>query len=229
MVSFILKLVSNFFLSGLYSLKRCFLLAKNQTENPTSRFYNGSLVYNSKLGKYNVIFNHTNVGNSIIDSHTYIQKNSNVLNAKIGKYCSIASNVTIGPGLHRTDGISTHPAFFLKNTPLVKTYCKVDSFEANKQTEIGNDVWIGQNVVILDGVKIGNGAIIAAGAVVVKNIEPYSVVGGVPSKHIKYRFDAPTISLLEKSEWWNYPEDWFEKNGHMMRNSDEFINYLKCL
>lgn len=229
MISIILKLIKNYFFNNLYNLKKSFLLAKMQVENPTSKLYQGALVYKSNLGKFNVIFNQTNIVNCSIGSHTYVQKNSTIINANIGKYCSIAPNVNVGPGIHVINGVSTHPAFFLKNIPLVKTYSTNDTFESSKLVEIGNDVWIGQNAIILDGIKIGNGAIIAAGAIVSRNVEPYSIVGGVPAKHIKYRFDDLTISLLEKSEWWNYPEEWFENNGNMMRNSTEFITYLKCL
>jgi len=69
--------------------------------------------------------------------------------------------------------------------------------------KIGHDVWIGANAVIMRGVKIGNGAVIAAGAIVNKDVEPYSIVGGVPARHLKYRFDKETIERLLKSEWWN--------------------------
>jgi maltose O-acetyltransferase len=55
---------------------------------------------------------------------------------------------------------------------------------------IEDDVWIGANVVILPGVKVGRGAVIGAGAVVTKDISPFAIVGGVPAKLIKYRFDA---------------------------------------
>ena len=65
-------------------------------------------------------------------------------------------------------------------------------------TEIGNDVWIGNNVTIKYGVKIGDGAIIGSGAVVTKDVEPYSIVGGVPAKIIKYRFRPDEIEFLEK-------------------------------
>ncbi|MFR4366816.1 MAG: DapH/DapD/GlmU-related protein [Intestinibacter bartlettii] len=63
---------------------------------------------------------------------------------------------------------------------------------------IGNDVWIGNNAVILPGVNIDNGAIIAAGAVVTKDVSPYEIVGGVPAKHLKFRFDENIRSELNK-------------------------------
>jgi acetyltransferase-like isoleucine patch superfamily enzyme len=125
------------------------------------------------------------------------------------------------------DGVTTHPAFFLRNTPLVKTFAENDLHEASKKSFIGHDVWIGEGVIVIDGIKIGTGAIVAAGAVVVKDVEPYSVVGGVPAKHIKYRFDSETITILQNSEWWNFSEEWFENNAELMIKREQFINYLK--
>lgn len=54
-----------------------------------------------------------------------------------------------------------------------------------KAIHIGNNVWIGSNATILQGVTIGDGAIVAAGAVVSKDVEPNTIVGGVPAKFIK--------------------------------------------
>lgn len=67
---------------------------------------------------------------------------------------------------------------------------------------IGNDVWIGARVIIMDGVNIGDGAIIAAGAVVTKDVEPYTIVGGVPAKTIRKRTDASSYEKYIKSHWW---------------------------
>lgn len=54
---------------------------------------------------------------------------------------------------------------------------------------IEDDVWVGTNAVIMPGVTIGKGAIIGANAVVTKNVKPYTIVGGVPAKYIKHRFN----------------------------------------
>ena len=72
---------------------------------------------------------------------------------------------------------------------------------------IGNDVWIGYEAVIMAGVHIGNGAIIAARAVVTKDVPAYTIVGGVPARPIRKRFDEDTIHKLEASQWWNWPTE----------------------
>ena len=74
----------------------------------------------------------------------------------------------------------------------------------DKSVVIESDVWIGMNVVILKGVTIGRGATVSAGAVVVRNVFPYSIVGGVPAKHIKFYW---TIDQILEHEAKLYPED----------------------
>ena len=75
-----------------------------------------------------------------------------------------------------------------------------------KPVTIGNDVWIGGNVTILPGVTIGNNVIVAAGAVVTKDVPPYTIVGGLPARTIRRRYDEETAARLEKLRWWDWPE-----------------------
>ena len=75
---------------------------------------------------------------------------------------------------------------------------------------IGNDVWIGAGVSLMEGVKIADGTIVAAGAMVVKNTEPYTIVGGIPAKVINNRFSNEEKEFLLKLEWWNKPEEWIK-------------------
>lgn len=82
---------------------------------------------------------------------------------------------------------------------------------------IGNDVWIGYEATILSGITIGDGAIIGAKSVVTKDVPAYSVVGGIPAKEIKPRFDSATIQKLQRIKWWDWP---YEKIRHA-------IPYLK--
>ena len=115
---------------------------------------------------------------------------------RIGNFCSIASNVMFVLNAdHNLDTISTFP---------YKVKClKTDKYEANTKGDIvvGDDVWIGYGSTIMSGVHIGQGAVIAAGAVVTKDVPPYAIVGGVPAKVIRYRFDNKVIEELLKTDY----------------------------
>lgn len=123
---------------------------------------------------------------------------------KIGNYCSIGDGVAIMlGGEHRTDWVTTYPFNMLWSEG-----AGIEGHPATKgDVVIGHDVWIGQEAYILSGVHIGNGAVIAARSVVTKDVEPYSIVGGVPAKRLRYRFSPSIIEQLQKIAWWNWPEE----------------------
>ena len=124
----------------------------------------------------------------------------------IGSYCSIGSGAVFmmaGNQGHNKQWLSTYPFFFQAN--IFKD--AKNGFKKAGNTVIENDVWIGSEAMIMPGIKIGNGAIIAARAVVVKDVAPYTVVGGNPATLIKSRFEKEEIEQLLKMKWWNWSED----------------------
>jgi len=170
----------------------------------------------------------------VVGKHTYGHKNIKhifkeefpYVNLTIGNFCSIASNLSIyyGQGYHDSKAISTYPFGYVSFGSE-----KFNMGKTNGDIIIGNDVWIGDNVTIMSGVKIGDGSIIATNSHVVKNVEPYSIVGGNPAKTIKYRFEKEIIEELLNIKWWDWEDSkihQFQKNlnGH---NITEFINLFK--
>ena len=129
----------------------------------------------------------------------------------------------IGLGKHPVHFVSTHPAFYSSHKQFITFADKNDYFEEYEKVTIGNDVWIGTRVMIIDGVSIGDGAIIAAGAIVTKNVEPYSIVGGVPAKLIRNRFNDQDIEFLKKFKWWNKDFEWIKSNYYKFKNIELFI------
>ena len=130
----------------------------------------------------------------------------------IGKFCMIASGVTfiMNGANHLTDAISTYPFAIFGNG--WEHAMDRKTYPVKGDTEIGNDVWIGYNAIIIPGIKIGDGAIIAANSTVVKDVEPYTIVGGNPAKEIKKRFSEEEIQRLLKLKWWNWDIDKITKN-----------------
>ncbi|WP_207541285.1 CatB-related O-acetyltransferase [Sabulicella rubraurantiaca] len=130
-------------------------------------------------------------------AHTYVNFGSDIRHTKIGRYCSVGSRVITSPGRHPLDWMSTHPLVVRRSTTRF--------FEnTDRVVRIGNDVWIGDGSKLMPGISVGHGAIIAAGAVVTKDVPPYAIVGGVPARIIRFRFNEDTVQRLLRLEWWNY-------------------------
>lgn len=183
-----------------------------------------STLQNCTFGHYNTLYDNINLNNVILDDFTYIASNTAIINTVIGKYCSIGPDCKIGLGKHPSKVfVSTHPIFFSTIKQAQITFSDKDYFEEFENIIIGNDVWIGANALIIDGVKISDGAIIAAGSVVTKDVPPYAIVGGVPAKIIKYRFEQKQIEKLLEIKWW----DWDIKD--LQTDYKKFHNIKKLL
>ncbi|MGQ4680756.1 Vat family streptogramin A O-acetyltransferase [Paenibacillus polymyxa] len=127
---------------------------------------------------------------------------------KIGKFCAIAEGITfiMNGANHRMDGLTTYP-FNIFSGGWEKVTPSLEQLPFKGDTIIGNDVWLGQSVTIMPGITIGDGAIVASNSTVVKDVEPYTIVGGNPAKVIRPRFDQETITLLLKLKWWDWEEE----------------------
>lgn len=142
-----------------------------------------------------------------IISYDSRKSNGELPTIKIGKYCSIATNCSFILSNHLSNRFTTSPinkSIFPHGKGNTSSYSKDDIV-------ICNDVWIGANCSIIDGITIGNGAIIAAGSVVTKSVEPYSIVGGNPAKHIKYRLPEDIIKRIEATNFWELPIEKIKK------------------
>jgi acetyltransferase-like isoleucine patch superfamily enzyme len=138
----------------------------------------------------------------------------------IGNFCSIAEGVKILlGGNHRIDWVTTYP-FGHRHTNIFNKFNGIGHPSTKGDVIIGNDVWIGEGAKIMSGVIIGDGAVIANDSHVVKNVEPYSIVGGNPAKFIKYRFESEQIEKLLKIQWWNWDDSKINEFTPLLCNED---------
>jgi len=111
----------------------------------------------------------------VAGAHSYLGPGASICpKVCLGKYVMVAPHCAILGGDHRYD---------LPGVPMI--------FSGRPEvppTIIEDDVWVGYRCTIMAGVRIGKGAIVAAGAVVTKDVEPYSIVAGVPAKPVARRF-----------------------------------------
>lgn len=141
----------------------------------------------------------------------------------IGSYCSIAANVHIYlGGNHNINWVTTYPlgaSLETKTNPF--NIESVGHPFTKGDVIIGNDVWIADNVTIMSGVTIGDGAVIANNSHIIKDVEPYSLVGGNPAKHIKYRFSQEQIKKLLEIKWWDWEDEKINKFSPVLCNDIE--------
>lgn len=142
---------------------------------------------------------------------------------KIGRYCSIAQEVMfILSADHYTNHISSYP---------FRVWVMGEKQEGVSKGDIvvENDVWIGFRATILSGVHIGQGAVIAAGAVVTDDVPPYAIVGGVPAKIIKYRFEPKMREAMLKIDYNNLTEEMIKEHINELYTELKDIEQLKWM
>ncbi len=174
--------------NGNYIFKNVYVHKGAILESPVTLYANCGIRNDVRIGKFTYINNGTTI----------------FYGSRVGRYCSIGKKCEIGTVDHPIDWLSTSSVSYNMDGhfPKFKNTLQQRDFEQTEGVNIGHDVWIGSLVVVKSGLTIGHGAIVAAGTVVTKDIPPYAIMGGVPAKIIRYRFNEETIEKLLQSKWW---------------------------
>lgn len=158
----------------------------------------------------------------------------------IGSFCSLAEGIKIFSGRfgrHRVDMPTTYPIGMLfpeewqRAGPMPPSNAPSTAFQDRGDVEIGNDVWVGRDSTILAGVKIGDGAVIGASSLVTKDVKPYEIVGGLPARRIRSRFESARVEMLLQLKWWELPDNILHENIRVFKTNDidEFISSIKSI
>lgn len=155
--------------------------------------------------------------NNVLYHYPYVNSDKLI----IGKFCSIACNAKFifNSANHTLKSLSTYP-FPIFPEEWDSTMDITEAWDNKGDIVIGNDVWIGYDAVIMSGVHIGDGAIIGTRALVTKDVPPYSIVGGMPAKIIRKRFDDSLIEALLKIKWWDWSTEKIRKNLSDIRSGN---------
>lgn len=160
------------------------------------------IIYKPKFGKNVMIYGWPIYGPNVdIGDYTYLHSPNRLENIKIGKFCGIAENFTTFTHTHNNTNNYNYKFNWELNSPFYSKYDHIDDITKGP-IQIGNDVWIGKDVLVLGGVSIGDGSVIGAKSLVNKNIDSYTVNGGVPAKYIREREIKPELlSLMQKIDY----------------------------
>lgn len=169
-----------------------------------------------------------------IDMYSYVSRDCSAVFTDIGKFSSVGANTRLGQGIHPTSLISTSPFLYSDRPPISglsfasqPMFTEHLNIDTSTRIKIGNDVLIGANVTIADGVTIGDGAIIGYGSYVKNNVKPFEVVAGIPSRHIKFRFEEKIITQLMHYQWWNLHHKHIKELSKRFKSMPECLHYLE--
>lgn len=166
-------------------------------------------VNGTTLGRYTEIDDGCIVTDCEIGDYSYLIRQTEAWCATIGKFANIASHVRINASNHPTWRATQHHFTYRAGDYFDDAENEAEFFDWRRSNRvvIGHDVWIGHGATILPGVTVGDGAVIGSGAVVTKDVAPFTIVGGVPARKIRDRFENGVGERMSKLAWWDWPHD----------------------
>jgi len=161
------------------------------------------------FGAYVELGDHCIANETEFGDYTYLFGQNDVTYAKLGKFNSIATGVRINPVQHpaKERAAAHHFTYRCFHYGFGPDDERIIEWRRENRVTTGHDVWIGHNAVVMGDVTVGHGAVIAAGAVVTHDVQPYEIVGGVPAKHIGWRYERELIEAFLRIRWWDWSHE----------------------
>ncbi len=176
---------------------------------PEPLIHSEATIADCRMGRYTEVGCRTRLLETTLGDYSYIAQDGEIAYATIGKFCSIASHVRLNPGNHPMWRASQSHFTYRSSRYWPGEIDDEEIFDWRRENRIriGHDVWMGHGVVVLPGRDVGTGAVIAAGAVVTKDVEPYTIVAGVPAQPLRRRFTRKAEAALAELAWWDWDHE----------------------
>ena len=198
---------------------------RTRTLGPEPTLHDPVAIRKSELGDWTEVRSGARLNQSELGDYSYLMERVQLDFTTIGKFGNVASDARLGPTNHPIDRPSAHHfTYRAEMYELGADDSSIFEWRADQPVEIGHDIWIGHGAIVLPGVTIGNGAVVGAGAVVAEDVEPYTVVAGVPAEPVRRRFDPETAARIEATEWWDWDHETLADRLAAFRDLDTFLD-----
>jgi phosphonate metabolism protein (transferase hexapeptide repeat family) len=192
---------------------------------PEPTLHDPVFITDSELGAWTEVWDGSRIHESVLGEYSYLMRRTQLDYATVGKFASVASEVRLGPTNHPIDRPTAHHATYRAALyDLGEDDETVFEWRADHPVEVGHDVWIGHGAVVLPGVTVGTGAVVGAGAVVTDDVDPYTVVAGVPAEPVRRRFAPEVAARVAATEWWDWDHDTLRERLPELRDLDGFLS-----
>lgn len=202
------------------------MLDFSQTLSEVPLVHPTATVRNCTLGRYTELGERCVLEETELGDYSYCFGGNDIIYSTLGKFNSLASGVRVNPVQHpaRIRAASHHFTYRCAHYALGADDDSLIDWRRQSRVTTGHDVWIGHNAVVMGGVSIGNGAVVGAAAVVTHDVAPYEIVGGVPAKHIGWRYGKAVIDALERIRWWDWDHETLKAR---LRDFDDVEGFCK--
>jgi phosphonate metabolism protein (transferase hexapeptide repeat family) len=178
----------------------------------------------SELGAWTEIREGARLNESAIGDYTYLMERVQLDYATVGRFGNVAADVRLGPTNHPIDRPTAHHfTYRAAMYDMGEDDESIFEWRADQPVDVGHDVWLGHGALVLPGVTIGNGAVVAAGAIVTHDVDPYTVVAGVPAEPIRRRFSPEVAGRIEATRWWEWDHETLAERLPAFRDLDRFL------
>lgn len=166
-------------------------------------------IHDSTLGRYTEIAERCRVAETVLGDYSYMMQDCATWCASIGKFSNIAACVRLNATNHPTSRPTLHHFTYRASDYWDDAEHEAAFFGHRRslRVHVGHDTWLGHGSTVLPGVTVGDGAVVGAGAVVSKDVAPYTIIGGVPARPIRERFDRRTAERFQALAWWDWHHD----------------------